>query len=126
MKRIVAFMICVMLFVVAYGQSIDKLNSGDQSKDVYAFVVVIKSTDKTTANIDFGDGSPIKVFADTNGKKRKFETPFEPINLLLKKGWCIDKFSSMVSGVNLITHWIMKKEVNAYTEAKEGLKLTDQ
>lgn len=126
MKRIVAFMLCVMLAVIAYGQSSDKLNSGNQPKEVYAFVVVSKSTDKTTANIDFGDGSPIKVFADANGKKRKFETPFEPINQLIKNGWSIDKFTSMVIGVNLVTHWIMKKKVITDSEVMKGLKLTEQ
>ena len=78
-----------MLAVVTYGQSND-----NQSKDVYAFVIVVKSTDKTTATIDFGDGTPKMAFADEGGKKRKFETPFEPINLLIKNGWEIIRFYS--------------------------------
>lgn len=121
MKRIAVLLLCVMLAVVTYGQSND-----DQSKDVYAFVIVIKSTDKTTATIDFGDGTPKMAFADEKGKKRKFETPFEPINLLVKNGWEIDKFSSTVIGVNMITHWVMKKKVNKESDVKEGMKLKEE
>lgn len=89
MKRIAVLLFAVMLAVVTYGQSND-----NQSKDVYAFVIVVKSTDKTTATIDFGDGTPKMAFADERGKKRKFETPFEPINLLIKNGWEIVRFYS--------------------------------
>lgn len=118
MKRIAVFLLSVMLAVVTYGQS-----DRNQNKEVYAFVIVVKSTDKTTATIDFGDGTPKMAFADDKGKKRKFETTFEPINLLIKKGWEIDKFSSNVSSVNLITHWVMKKIVNEDSEVKDGLIL---
>ena len=111
----------IMLVVVSYAQS-----NISQSKEVYAFVMVVKSTDKTTAKIDFGDGSPLMAFADEKGKKRKFETTFEPINLLIKNGWEIEKFSSMFSSINLITHWVMKKKVNEESEAKEGMKLVKE
>lgn len=117
MKRIAVLLLSVML-AVTYAQCEEA-----QSKEVYAFVMVVKSTDKTTAKIDFGDGSPLMVFADENEKKRKFETTFEPINLLTKNGWEIDKFSSMFSNINLITHWVMKKKVNEESEIKEGMKL---
>ena len=120
MKRFAVLLLIFMLAVVTYGQSNDNRN-----KDVYAFVIVVKSTDKTTATIDFGDGTPKMAFADERGKKRKYETPFEPINLLIKNGWEIDKFSSMVSSVNLITHWVMKKKVNEETEVKEGTKIIE-
>ena len=110
-----------MLSVVTYGQSNDA-----QRREVYAFVMVVKSTDKTTAKIDFGDGSQLMAFADEKGKKRKFETTFEPINFLIKNGWKIENFSSMVSSVNTITHWIVKKKVNEEFEVKEGLKLIDE
>lgn len=123
MKRIIVLILSVMLAMVTFGQNDYPINNSDKTKEVYAFVVVIKSTDKTTANIDFGDGSPIMVFADDEGGKRKFATPFEPINQLIEKGWKIDKFSSIISGVNLITHWIMKKKINLESEVREGLKL---
>lgn len=108
-----------MFAVVTYGQSND-----DQSKEVYAFVVVVKSTDKTTATIDFGDGTPKMAFADDKGKKRKFETPFEPINMLIKEGWEIDQFSYIISG-NAISSYIMKKKVIEESEAKEGMILVE-
>lgn len=121
MKRITVLLLCAMLTVATYGQSKD-----DQGKDVYAFVIVIKSTDKTTATIDFGDGTPKMAFADEKGKKRKFETPFEPINLLIKDGWEVDKFSSMVISVNMITHWVIKKKLKEESVIKEGLKLIEE
>lgn len=120
MKRIAVLLLSIMLAVVNYGQS-----NGEKNKEVYAFVMVVKSTDKTTAKIDFGEGSPLMAFADEKGKKRKFETTFEPINLLIKKGWEIEKFSSMFSSINLITHWIMKKKVNEESEVKEGMELIE-
>ena len=109
-----------MFAIASYAQT-----NISQSREVYAFVMVIKSTDKTTAKIDWGDGSPLMAFADEKGKKRKFETSFEPINLLIKNGWEIEQFSSMFSGINLITHWIMKKKVNEESEVKEGMKLIE-
>lgn len=119
MKRIAVLLLSIMFAVVTYGQSND-----DQSKDVYAFVVVVKSTDKTTATIDFGDGTPKMAFADDKGKKRKFETPFEPINMLIKGGWEIDQFSYIISG-NAIASYIMKKKVIEESEAKEGMILVE-
>jgi len=69
MRRIEVLLFCMMLAVVTYSQS-----NNSQSREVYAFVIVIKSTDKTTATIDYGDGTPRMVIADETGKKRKFET----------------------------------------------------
>jgi len=118
MRRIEVLLFCMMLAVVTYSQS-----NNSQSREVYAFVIVIKSIDKTTATIDFGDGTPRMVIADETGKKRKFETLFEPVNELIKNGWEIGSFSSMVSSVNTITHWVMKRKVNGESEVKEGMKL---
>ena len=118
MKRIIVLLLSATLAVVTYGQS-----NGDQSKDVYALVMVTGRTGDITATIDFGDGTPKKYFADEKEKKRKFESIFEPINLLIKNGWEIDKFSSMVSSINYITHWVMKKKVNDESEAKNNIKL---
>lgn len=118
MKRFLVLLLSAMLSFVAYGQ-----NNGDQSKYVYALVVSSGKTGDVTASIDFGDGSPKMYFADEKEKKRNFESNFEPINLLIKNGWEIDKFSSMVSSIYLITHWVMKKKVNEESEVKEGLKL---
>lgn len=120
MKRITVLLLAVLLAVVSYAQS-----NNSQSREAYAFVWVIKSTDNITAKIDFGDGSPLMVFADERGKKRKFETSLEPINLLIQNGWEIEHFNSMFSGINLITHWIMKKKVNEESEVKEGMKLKE-
>lgn len=121
MKRIAVLLLSIMFAVVTYGQ-----NNEDQSKDVYAFVTVVKSTDKTTATIDFGDGTPKMAFADEKGKKRKFETPFEPINTLIKEGWEIDQFSYTISGVNTISAYIMKKTVIEEFEVKEGMLLVEE
>lgn len=49
--------------------------------------MVVKSSDKTTAKIYYGDGTPLMVFSDEKGKKRNFESLFEPINLLVKMDW---------------------------------------
>lgn len=108
----------MLLTVLSYGQS-----NGDDNKEVYALVMVTGRTGDITATIDFGDGTPKKYFADEKEKKRKFESIFEPINLLIKNGWEIEKFSSMVSSINYITHWIMKKKVNEESEVHNGLKL---
>lgn len=121
MKRISVLLFSIMFAVVTYGQSND-----DQSKDVYAFVIVGKSTDKTTATIDFGDGTPKMAFADEKGKKRKFEPPFEPINMLIKEGWEIDQFSYTISGVNTISAYVMKKKVIGELEVKEGMLLVEE
>lgn len=118
MKRIAVLLLCVMLVVVTYGQS-----NGDQSKEVYALVRVIYTTTKITAVIDFGDGTPVMAFADEKGGKRKYETVFEPVNTLIKDGWEIDQFSHVISGVNTISTYIMKKKVNNESEVKEGMNL---
>lgn len=121
MKRITILLLSVMSVVATYGQ-----NNDERGKEIYIFVSVAKSTNEATARIDFGDGSPVMVFTDDKGKKRKFETIFEPINLLVKDGWEIDKFSSMLQNgmfTNLITHWVMRKKVNEESEVKEGMKL---
>ncbi len=119
MKRITVLLLSVMLAVVTYGQS-----NGDQSRNVYALVRVVYTTTKITAVIDFGDGTPVMAFADEKGGKRKYETIFEPVNTLIKKGWEIDQFSHIImSGVNTITTYIIKKKVNDESEVKEGMKL---
>ena len=120
MKRVTVLLLGVLLAVISYAQS-----NISQSREVYALIIVVKSTDKTTATIDFGDGTPRMTFADEKGKKRKFETIFEPINLLIKNGWEIEKFSSMVISVNTITHWVMKKKVNEESDVKENMKLIE-
>ena len=108
-----------MLTVVIYGQSEEA-----QSKEVYAFVTSVRFGDrKITGTIDFGDGMPRMYFADEKGEKRNFKSLFEPINLLIKNGWEIDKFSSMVISTNYITHWVVKKKVNEESEMKKGMKL---
>lgn len=121
MKRITVLLLGVMFAAVTYAQG-----NISQSREVYAFVMVVESTTKTWAKIDFGDGSPRMAFADEKGKTRKFETIFEPINLLIKNGWEIEKFSSMFSSINLITHWVMKKKVNEESEVKVGMKLIEE
>lgn len=122
MKRIVILLLSVMLAVVTYGQSEEV-----QSKEVYAFVTSVRFGDrKVTGTIDFGDGTPRMYFADDKGEKRNFKSLFEPINLLIKNGWEIDKFSSTVISVNYITHWVVKKKVNENSEVKEGMKLIEE
>ena len=119
MKRIAVLLLSVMLAVVTYGQS-----ENSQSQEVYALVRVVYTTTKITAVIDFGDGTPVMAFADEKGGKRKYETIFEPVNSLIKKGWEIDQFSHIImSGVNTITTYIIKKKVNDESEVKEGMKL---
>lgn len=81
-----------MLAIVTYGQNNGDNSNGNHRKDVYALVKVFDRTGKTTATIDFGDGEPRLVFADDNDKIRNFASNFEPINLLIKKGWEIEKF----------------------------------
>ena len=118
MKRITVLLLCVMLAVVTYGQS-----NNSQSREVFALVRVIYTTTKITAVIDFGDGTPVMAFADEKGGKRKYATVFEPVNTLIKDGWEIDQFSHIISGVNTISTYIMKKKVNEESEVKQGLKL---
>lgn len=119
MKRIAILLLSVVLAVVTHGQS-----NNSQSREVYALVRVVYTTTKITAVIDFGDGTPVMAFADEKGGKRKYETIFEPVNSLIKKGWEIDQFSHIImSGVNTITTYIIKKKVNDESEVKEGMKL---
>lgn len=119
MKRIAVLLLSVTLAVVTYGQS-----NNSQSREVFALVRVIYTTTKITAVVDFGDGTPVMAFADEKGGKRKYETIFEPVNTLIKKGWEIDQFSHIImSGVNTITTYIIKKKVNDESEVKEGMKL---
>lgn len=118
MKRIAVLLLSVMLALVTYGQS-----NNSQSCEVYALVRVMYTTTKITAVIDFGDGTPVMAFADEKGGKRKYETVFEPVNTLIKEGWEIDKFSYIISGVNTISTYIMKKKVNEESDVKEGMKL---
>lgn len=118
MKRITVLLLSVMLAVVTYGQ-----NNGEKNKEVFALVKVFTKTGETTATIDFGDGTPRLVFADDRDKKRKFNSNFEPINILIKNGWEIDKFSSLLNNFFTTTLWVMKKKVNEESEAKEGMKL---
>ena len=118
MKRIAVLLLSVMLALVTYGQS-----NNSQSCEVYALVRVMYTTTKITAVNDFGDGTPVMAFADEKGGKRKYETVFEPVNTLIKEGWEIDKFSYIISGVNTISTYIMKKKVNEESDVKEGMKL---
>jgi hypothetical protein len=62
-------------------------------------------------------------FANEKEKMRVFESGFEPINLFIKNGWVIEKFSSLLRGAYTITFWVMKKKVNEKSEVKEGMKL---
>lgn len=79
MKRFAVLLLIFMLAVVTYGQ-----NNDNRNKDVYAFVIVVKSTDKTTATIDFGDGTPKMAFADERGKKENMKLPLSRLIYLLK------------------------------------------
>ena len=118
MKRIIVLLLSVLLTVVSYGQ-----NNVDQSREVYVLVKVFDKTGKTTATIDFGEGEPRLAFADEKDKIRNFASNFEPINLLLKNGWEIEKFSSVLNNYFTTTLWVMKKKVNDDSEVKEGMKL---
>ena len=118
MKRIAVLLLSIMLAVVTYGQS-----SGEQPKEVYALVKVFDQTGKTTATIDFGEGEPRFVFADERNKIRNFFSNFEPINLLIKNGWEVEKFSSVLNNYFTTTLWVMKKKVNDASEVMEGMKL---
>lgn len=113
MKRISVLLFSVMLAIVTYGQS----------KEVYALVKVFDKTGKTTATIDFGDGEPRMVFADEKDKTRNFASNFEPIQLLIKQGWEIEKFSSVLNNYFTTTLWVMKKKVNEESEIHKGMKL---
>ena len=104
MKRIAVLLLCIMLAVVTYGQS------NDTGKDVFVLVKVFSKTGNTTASVDFGDGTPVMVFGNEKGKARVFESNFEPINLLIKDGWEIDKFSSLLNNFFTTTIWVMKKK----------------
>lgn len=105
MKRITVLLLSVMLIAGIYGQSND-----NQSKEVFVLVRVFSKTGSTTASIDFGDGTPEMVFANEKGKARVFESSFEPINLLIKKGWESEKFSSLLNNFFTTTLWVMKKK----------------
>ena len=121
MKRITVLLLSVMLVVITYGQS-----NGEKNKELFALVKVFSQKSKKTATIDFGDGTPRLYFADEKGKTKNFESDFEPINMLIKKGWEIEKFSSFWDNYNTVTLWIMKKKVNGESEAKEGIKLVNE
>lgn len=64
MKRITVLLLGVMFAVVSYAQS-----NISHSREVYAFVMVVESTTKTWAKMDYGDGSPRMAFADEKGEK---------------------------------------------------------
>ena len=118
MKRIKVLLIFLMLTIVTYGQS-----NGDQSRDVFVLVKVFTKTGSNTASIDFGDGTPLMVFADEKEKAKNFQTNFEPINMLIQNGWVIDNFSSMLNDFFTTTIWVMKKKVTEESEIKKGMKL---
>lgn len=105
MKRTGLLFLFMMLSVVIYGQS------NEQSKDVFVLVKVFSKIGNNTASIDFGDGTPVMVFGNEKGKARVFESNFEPINLLIKDGWEIDKFSSLLNNFFTTTIWVMKKKL---------------
>lgn len=115
MKRIIVCLLSIMLTVVSYGQS------NEQSKDAFVLVKVFSKTGSTTATIDFGDGTPQKVFGNEKGKARVFKSNFEPINILIKDGWEIDKFSSLLNNFFTTTLWVMKKQITLETELKEEM-----
>lgn len=123
MKRITVLLLCVMLALITYGQSGKAETKDIQPKDVYALVEVFDNGNKITASIDFGDGTPIMTFANEKEKMRVFESGFEPINLFIKNGWMIEKFSTLLRGAYTITFWVMTKKVNDASEVKEGMKL---
>ncbi|MBR1652157.1 MAG: hypothetical protein IJ692_02055 [Alloprevotella sp.] len=126
MKRISLLLLSVMLAVVTYGQSGKAETKDIQTKEVFVLVKVFDEKGKTTATIDFGDGTPRMVFADEKDKMRNFESNFEPISLLIKNGWEIDKFSSMLTNFFTVTLWVMKKKVNEESEIREGMKLINK
>lgn len=115
MKRIAVLLLCIMLAVVTYGQS------NDTGKDVFVLVKVFSKTGNTTASVDFGDGTPVMVFGNEKGKAKVFESNFEPINLLIKDGWEIDKFSSLLNNFFTTTIWVMKKKTSSESDLKEGM-----
>lgn len=115
MKRIAVLLLCIMLAVVTYGQS------NDRGKDVFVLVKVFSKTGNTTASVDFGDGTPVKVSGNEKGKARVFESNFEPMNLLIKDGWEIDNFSSLLNNFFTTTIWVMKKKTNTESDLKEGM-----
>lgn len=116
MKRIEILLFCMMLAVLAYGQSDDV-----QSKEVYALVTVYTSTTRVEAKIDFGDGTKEKFFADEKGHRRKFASFFEPISMLIKDGWKIEHYTVFVAGS---CQAVMKKKVKDESEIKKGIELT--
>ena len=118
MKRITVLLLCVMMAVVTYGQSKE---AESQCKEAYILVTVYSSTTKVEAKIDFGDGTKELYLADENGNKKKLVTFFEPINILIKNGWKIEHYTSLMTGV---CQAVMKKKVNEESEIKEGMKLT--
>lgn len=115
MKRIAVLLLCIMLAVVTYGQS------NDTGKDVFVLVKVFSKTGNTTASVDFGDGTPVMVFGNEKGKAKVFESNFVPINLLIKDGWEIDKFSSLLNNFFTTTIWVMKKKTSSESDLKEGM-----
>lgn len=118
MKRIGVLLLCIMLAVITYGQSKE---TESQCKEAYILVTVSASTTRVEAKIDFGDGTKEMYFADEKGNKKKFESFFEPINLLIRDGWNIEHYTSLMAAV---CQAVMKKKVNEESEIKEGLKLT--
>lgn len=84
-------------------------------------VKVFSKTRNTTASVDFGDGTPVMVFGNEKGKAKVFESNFEPINLLIKDGWEIDKFSSLLNNFFTTTIWVMKKKTSSESDLKEGM-----
>ena len=118
MKRFTVLLLSVMLAVVTYGQSKE---TESQCKEAYILVTVYSSTTKVEAKIDFGDGTKEFYLADENGNKKKLVTFFEPINILIKDGWKIEHYTSLMTGV---CQAVMKKMVNKESEIKEGMKLT--
>lgn len=123
MKRIAVLLLGIMLAIASYGQNEDIQSNDVQSKDIFVLVKVFSKTGNTTASIDFGDGSPVMVFADEKEKARVFESNFEPINLLIRHGWEIEKFSSLLNDFFTTTLWVMKKKIKEVSEIKEGMKL---
>lgn len=120
MKRIVVSFLSLLLVVASYGQGVEPNLGERQTKEVYILLTVYTATTRIEAKIDFGDGTKELYFADDNGRRRKFSSFFEPINILIKDGWILEHYTSFVAGS---CQAIMKKNINVETEAKEGMKL---
>ena len=123
MKRIEVLLFCMMLAVLAYGQSNEV-----QREESYEFFidVALKHGKEYTAAVAFNNDDK-EWICDENGNKMKFKNKSNVINLFTKLGWTFVQINTFVvgAGVNTVVsdYMLLKKSVKSEAEARQGINL---